>query len=241
MAALSRAAALLALVGLGGCSFGTDDPGQTVEDLRDAFASGNVAAACEEIVPDAQQLFYPETELEDGIVTGYANGCVNPQQVELDAEAKTAASGTRVISSEVNGDEAEVVTETGSGEELRMTLVRIDERWRVKAPAELLEGMDADAKLATRRAQTAIEAYMAEAKTYTGADAAELRDIDPQLSGAWLTTASGSGDTYEVGVTSASGTEFTISRGADGAISSTCNDPALGGCAAGGAWSEYAN
>jgi hypothetical protein len=230
--------ALAALVG--GCSFGTDDPGETVEDFRDAVAAGDIPAACDEIVPDAQVLFYPEPVVEDGITVEYASGCADPGPMVLDGAARSAASGTRVVSERTDGDTAEVVTETGAGERLVFNLVRIDERWRLKAPAELITSLDAEAKEAARRAQTAIEAHASEERTYAGADAAALRDIDPALANANLSTVTGGPDAYEVGVTSASGTEFTIERSADGAIASTCDAPALGGCAAGGTWTQLA-
>ena len=222
-----------------GCSFGTDDPAETVEEFRDAVAAGDVPAACEEIVPDAQVLFYPQPIVEDGITTGYRSGCTSPERVVLDADAKEAASSTQVISSEVDGDSAQVVTETGAGRQLEFDLVRIDERWRLKAPAELITGLDSEAKTGARRAQTAMETYATnEGGRYTGADVGELRDIEPSLNDFYVTTVRGSGTTYEVGVTSASGTEFLISRDAAGAISSTCDQPELGGCARGGIWTE---
>lgn len=239
MASLS-ARSLAALVALtaAGCSFGTDDPGETVEDFRDAVAAGDVPAACEEIVPDAQVYFYPEPVTEDGVRVGYRNGCGDPGQVELDANARSAASATRVRSSEVSGDTAKVVTETAAQERLVFDLVRIDERWRLKAPAPLLTALDGEAKRAARKAQTAMESYGARNRSYSGAGAADLREIQPVLANAVLSTAMGSGDTYEVGVTSASGTEFTIARRSSGRIASRCDGPGLGGCAPGGAWSE---
>lgn len=241
MASLKFAAPAMGAVALGlaGCSFGTDDPAETVEEFRDAVAAGDVPAACEEIVPDAQVLFYPQPIVEDGITTGYRSGCTNPERVVLDADAKEAASSTQVISSEVDGDAAHVVTETGAGRRLEFDLVRIDERWRLKAPAELITGLDSEAKTGARRAQTAMEAYATDAGgRYTGADVAALRDVEPSLADYYVTTVRGSGSTYEVGVTSASGTEFVISRDSGGAISSTCDQPELGGCARGGAWTE---
>ena len=240
MAALTRIAPIAAAAALAGCSFGTDDPGATVEDFRDAVAAGDVPSACEEIVPDAQALFYPQPVVEDGITVDYASGCTDPERVELDSDARSAAEGTTIVSSETDGDAAEVVTETGAGERLVFQLVRIDERWRLKAPAELLTDLDSNAKSAARRAQTAMESYAADNGSYSGADAAALRDVDPTLANAVLSTAQGGGGTYEVGVTSASGTEFTIERDRQGAIVSRCNQPELGGCAPGGAWTELA-
>jgi hypothetical protein len=240
VASLTRIAVALAAVFLAGCNFGTDDPAETINDFTADVASGDVPKACEEIVPDAQVLFYPQPVVEDGIIVGYASGCTNPSKVVLGEDARKAASGTKVVSSETNGDGAEVVTETGAGQRLVFSLVRIDERWRIKAPAELLSDLDSTAKSAARRAQTAIESYGAAHDSYSGADAAALRDLEPSLSQDWLTTARGSGDTYEVGVTSASGTEYTIAREQDGTIVSSCDKPELGGCAAGGTWTELA-
>ncbi len=242
MASLSRIAAAVAAAALllSGCSFGTDDPAETIDDFRNAVSSGDVPAACEEIVPDAQVYFYPQSVVEDGVVVGYSSGCTNPSKVLLGEEAKLAASGTKVISSETNGDTAEVKTETRTGAPLTFSLVRIDERWRLKAPAELLADLDSSAKAAARRAQTAMESYAADEGGYIGVDPTALRDLDPGLNDVLLSTASGGGQTYDVGVTSPSGTEFTISREADGAIVSRCDKPEIGGCAPGGIWAELA-
>ena len=243
MAALTRAGfavGVVASAAMAGCSFGTDDPGATVEDFRDAVAAGDVPAACEEIVPDAQVLFYPQPVTEDGVTVGYSSGCDDPSDMVLDDAAKQAAEGTTVTSAETDGDAAEVVTETGAGERLVFSLVRIDERWRLKAPAELIASLDSSAKTGARKAQTAIESYGARNRGYAGADAAALRDIDPTLSDVDLSTVSAGPGRYEVGVTSASGTEFTIERDADGTILSKCDTPELGGCAPGGVWTEFA-
>jgi hypothetical protein len=243
VAALIRTGCAIAFVAsaLAGCSFGTDDPGKTVEDFRDAVASGDIPAACEEIVPDAQVLFYPEPVVEDGITVDYSSGCDNPSSMVLDDAAKQSASGTTVTSAETNGDTAEVVTETGAGERLVFQLVRIDERWRLKAPAELITSLDSTAKTGARDAQTAIESYAnAHGGSYAGADAAELRDFEPTLANVVLSTVEAGSGAYEVGVTSASGTEFAIERDRQGTINSTCDAPELGGCAAGGVWTELA-
>ena len=238
---LATPACLAAAIALVGCNFGTDDPVETVQEFYDAVASGDVPAACEEIVPDAQELFYPEPVVEAGVVVGYAGGCADPKQVELDAEARQAAENAKVASGKVDGDTATVKVETVDGDTLVFDLVRIDERWRLKAPAELLTGLDSDAKSAARMAQTAIETYASDnQRSYVAADAAALREIQPALDRAYLSTVTGDLDTYEIGVTSASGTEFTIERTEDGEILSKCDDAGLGGCAAGGVWTEFA-
>ena len=225
--------------GIAGCSFGTDDPGATVEDFRDAVAAGDIPAACDEIVPDAQILFYPQPVVEDGITVDYSSGCDDPASMVLDDAAKQAASGTTVTSTETNGDSAEVVTETAARERLVFQLVRIDERWRLKAPAELIANLDSSAKTGARQAQTAIESYANLEGGYAGADAAELRDIEPALAEVDLSTVEAGGGEYTVGVTSASGTEFRIRRDRRGTITSTCDAPELGGCAADGVWTEF--
>jgi hypothetical protein len=243
VASLTRAGCALGVVAAAlvtGCSFGTDDPGQTVEDFRDAVASGDMESACEEIAPDAQILFYPEPIVEEGITVGYANGCENPDSLVLDDDAKQAASGTEVTSASTEGDSAEVVTETGAGERLVFTLVRIDENWRLMAPAEVITSLDSTAKTGARRAQTAIESYGTRNRGFDGADAAALRDIDPTLADYELSNVTAGGNSYTVGVTSASGTEFSIERDSRGTITSTCDAPELGGCAAGGDWTELA-
>jgi hypothetical protein len=243
VAALSRTGCALGAVAvavLAGCSFGTDDPGETVDDFTSAVADGDVPAACEEIVPDAQILFYPEPVVEDGVVTGYTSGCDDPGSMVLDDAAKQAASGTTVTSAETNGDTAEVVTETGAGERLVFQLVRIDERWRLKAPAELITNLDSAAKTGARNAQTAIESYANLRGGFGGADATSLRNIEPALADVQLSTVEAGSGGYTVGVTSASGTEFRIERDRDGTITSTCDAPELGGCAAGEVWTEFA-
>ena len=98
---------------------------------------------------------------------------------------------------------------------------------------------DADAKADARTAQTAFETLATENNTGsygTGDQEAALEGIEPTLTGANFTAATGNGTTgYTVTIDSATGTGFTITR-AGGAYTYTCDDPGNGGCPSGGTW-----
>jgi type IV pilus assembly protein PilA len=100
---------------------------------------------------------------------------------------------------------------------------------------------DADAKSSVRTAETAMETYATDnGGAYTGATAAILEGIEETLAPADLTTVnSPAADEYTVGVTSDTGTEFTIQRTAAGATVLDCDDPGEGGCPSpDGSWGD---
>jgi type IV pilus assembly protein PilA len=100
---------------------------------------------------------------------------------------------------------------------------------------------DADAKEAVRTAQTSIETYATDnGGAYTGANAGILEGIEETLVPANLTTVTvPSPDEYTVGVTSDTGTEFTIQRQTSGAVILDCSDPGEGGCPSpDGSWGD---
>jgi type IV pilus assembly protein PilA len=104
------------------------------------------------------------------------------------------------------------------------------------------EARDADAKADVRTAQTAMETYATDhGGEYTGTpapSAAELRRIEPTLADANITTVTPGTDTFTVGVTSDTGTEFTIARLPSGATDVNCTAPGDGGCPEGGNWDD---
>lgn len=92
---------------------------------------------------------------------------------------------------------------------------------------------DSDAKAGVRTAQTAIETYATDAGgDYLGADAGALQAIEETLNDVNLTTVTPGAGTYTVGVTSTTGTEFTIARAAGGTVTYDCDDPGNAGCPA---------
>jgi type IV pilus assembly protein PilA len=99
---------------------------------------------------------------------------------------------------------------------------------------------DASAKEATRTAQTAIETYATDnGGAYTGATAAALRAIEATLNDANLSTVNPtSASSYVVGVTSSTGTEFTITRNGNGQTSFDCSSHGNAGCPADGNWGK---
>ncbi len=99
---------------------------------------------------------------------------------------------------------------------------------------------DADAKSATKTAQTAIETYATDnGGSYVGATAAKLQAIEPTLNNAALSEPSGLADkTYTVEVTSDTGNKFSLSRTATGTFSSTCTTQGNAGCPTGGNWAN---
>lgn len=100
---------------------------------------------------------------------------------------------------------------------------------------------DADAKAATRTAQTAIETWATgNGGSYDGvaADGAELAAIEETLASKTMTVASDA-DTYTVTVDSeVTGQDFSISRAGDGSITFACNTEGEAGCPTGGNWGD---
>ena len=97
---------------------------------------------------------------------------------------------------------------------------------------------DADAKAATRTAQTSIETYATDnGGSYVGATAADLLTIEPSLGNATLEEPTGlAAKAYTVTVTSETGNTFSISRAASGVLDSECTTHETAGCPADGNW-----
>jgi prepilin-type N-terminal cleavage/methylation domain-containing protein len=98
---------------------------------------------------------------------------------------------------------------------------------------------DADAKAAARSAQTAMETYFVDHKSYAGADRAELEQLQPSLRDApGLAVKSASSNQYEVETTSTStqAVIFNIKRLPSGTVSRTCSPASTGSCGSGATW-----
>jgi type IV pilus assembly protein PilA len=97
---------------------------------------------------------------------------------------------------------------------------------------------DADAKAGVRTAQTAIETYATDhGGAYTGAnntagDPDSLQQIENTLNDVDLSSVTPGTPVggYTVGVTSDTGTEFTIARAGNGTVTYSCDDPGNAGC-----------
>ena len=95
---------------------------------------------------------------------------------------------------------------------------------------------DADAKVAARSAQTAMETYYIDHKTYSGATVAELQDVQTSLKDAPNLTVTQANQTqYQIEVTSVSTqpVTFTVSRAPNGTITRSCAPANTGGCKSG--------
>ena len=96
---------------------------------------------------------------------------------------------------------------------------------------------DAEAKVAARTAETAIEAYATDHDGhYTGADSAALRAIEPTLNGANVAVDLAEADRYQLSATSSTGNAFHVIRNPNGTFDLTCEPPGDAGCPAGGEW-----
>jgi type IV pilus assembly protein PilA len=111
---------------------------------------------------------------------------------------------------------------------------------------------DADAKTGVRTAQTAMESYATDHdglynEAADPANAAALRDIEATLNDVDLTTVApnAAADGYTVGVTSSTGTEFTIQRFGESDATATqpegtvlyeCDNAGEAGCPGNGEW-----
>jgi type IV pilus assembly protein PilA len=92
---------------------------------------------------------------------------------------------------------------------------------------------DADAKIGVRSAQTAMETYYVDHKSYTGATVSDLEEVQPSLRDAPnLTVNFATSDTYEVEATSVSSkaVSFSVRRHASGTVTRSCSPPNTGGC-----------
>ena len=102
------------------------------------------------------------------------------------------------------------------------------------------KAQDTEAKTAARTAQTAMETYYTDNQNYTGATKAELEKIEPALkegvalAGLAVTPAA---QNWTVVVTQAkTGSKYTITKTALGAVTRTCTVAGTKGCPASGNW-----
>jgi prepilin-type N-terminal cleavage/methylation domain-containing protein len=94
---------------------------------------------------------------------------------------------------------------------------------------------DADAKAAARSAQTAMETYYVDHKSYAGADKAELEQLQPSLRNApGLVVKAATSNQYEIETTSTStqAIVFSVKRLPSGTVTRTCSPANTGGCGA---------
>jgi type IV pilus assembly protein PilA len=98
---------------------------------------------------------------------------------------------------------------------------------------------DADAKTHARSAQTAMESFFVEHKTYAGVTRADLEVEQTSLKDATnLAIVAATSNEFEI-ETSSTSTEpvtFRVHRLPTGTIERTCSPPGTGGCKAGGIW-----
>ena len=96
---------------------------------------------------------------------------------------------------------------------------------------------DADAKAGVRSAQTAIETYSTDNDgSYLNADVGDLEAIEETLTNYDLSVPAAGANSYTVTVNSDTGTDFSISRAASGALTYVCSAGGQGGCPTGGKW-----
>ena len=100
------------------------------------------------------------------------------------------------------------------------------------------KAQDTDAKSKARTAQTAFETMYTDQQNYdkpgatgTASTETDLQGVEPSLSQGPAMTAKGTGQTWEVTVTSKTGNTFTIKKAADGTVTHTCTAATnKGGC-----------
>ena len=98
---------------------------------------------------------------------------------------------------------------------------------------------DADAKTHARSAQTAMETYYLEKKSYAGVSRADLEELQPALKNASnlaIVTATANEFEVEAASVSTDPVTFRVHRLPTGTIERTCSPPDSGGCRAGGTW-----
>ena len=99
------------------------------------------------------------------------------------------------------------------------------------------KAQDTEAKTAARTAQTAMETYFTDEQNYNIADEDTLRGIEPALGSGVAATGlavTGGDDSYTIVVSQAkTGSTFTITKTATGAVTRTCTVPGKKGCPSG--------
>jgi type IV pilus assembly protein PilA len=98
---------------------------------------------------------------------------------------------------------------------------------------------DADAKTHARSAQTAMESFYLERKTYAGVTRAELEEQQTSLKDAQnlaIVTATANEFEIEVASTSTDPVTFKVHRLPTGTIERTCSPANTGGCPTAGIW-----
>jgi type IV pilus assembly protein PilA len=98
---------------------------------------------------------------------------------------------------------------------------------------------DADAKTHARSAQTAMESFYLERKTYAGVTRADLEEQQTSLRDApnlAIVTATASEFEIETSSTSTDPVTYRVHRLPTGTIERTCAPVSTGGCPAGGTW-----
>lgn len=98
---------------------------------------------------------------------------------------------------------------------------------------------DADAKTHARSAQTAMESYFVDHKTYAGATRAELEEQQTSLrdaSNLAIVTATSNEYEVETSSTSTNPVTFSVHRLPTGTIERTCAPADRGGCGPAGVW-----
>ena len=98
---------------------------------------------------------------------------------------------------------------------------------------------DADAKTHARSAQTAMESFYVDMKTYAGVTRADLEEQQTSLKDASnLAIVTATSNEYEIEVTSDSTNPvtFRVHRLPTGTIERTCSPASTGGCQPGGLW-----
>ena len=98
---------------------------------------------------------------------------------------------------------------------------------------------DADAKTHARSAQTAMESYFVEHKTYAGVTRADLEVEQTSLkdaNGLAISTATSNEFEIETASTSTEPVTFRVHRLPTGTIQRTCAPAGTGGCKPGGTW-----
>jgi len=98
---------------------------------------------------------------------------------------------------------------------------------------------DADAKTHARSAQTAMESFYLEQKTYAGVTRADLEEQQTSLKDApnlAIVTATANEFEVEVASTSTDPVTYRVHRLPTGTIERTCSPPTTGGCPTGGSW-----
>lgn len=219
------------------------EPPQVVaQRYLEALSNRDAVEACRLATFDEQRVTMALPVMENGVLVGYENGCDEPRDYQFSAPdlVRRTAVDLDDDSFEETGETASGGATTEDGDEFIIELVLEDDQWKVEADDELISQLD---RLAVFQANV-LAVNLELRRIRTGSHRASAREViesESKLRNAALTNFYAEDVLYRFGVTSRSGTLFSLTMtvklgGGSRSVSFTCTRRGTGGCPSSGTW-----